>query len=332
MTFKNTFALQLSLCLGLVACAPGTALNVSTPNSAGIEAQATPDKISKANTLSASSDVSRLQSTTKATGKLKGKIILPGLIKPAQVASNNFGLMAYFTGMPAHAEELELTQEDLENLQATVNGEEVEITVTDVNVNEESDQTEVTYEIEEAPATDGQEVLEIQTEDGTPLAGAITDVEEGETTEQDVDEESTSFLEKAEYIHGKHKIGQLTQADFDALKIDATKVNPNASLRSILRKDGTLKPNKARKLALPECVAESETEEDGFETQAAKGKSNAKASKTPPGLAKKQATQSTTTSTSHEDDDTEETQTGCNIPDDGTDTGTESEADASANV
>ena len=297
-------SLVLTLSLSLLACATPntqTAGNVGafSPNQSNVQSLAT-----------SASDSGAYTAQITGTSSLKGRIVLPYVVQPTQVASASFSVMGLFTGLPAHAQEASeasddansVTTEDLENLQATVNGEEVEITVVSVETNEETEETVINYEIEEAPATEGQEVLEIETESGDPLLGAITDVEADTTTEQDVTTETTSLLETATEIHGRFKISDLTEADLTALAINPETLNKNASLRSILKKDGTLKANKAKKLALSPCAEASENEEseDDFTTQSS-DKGNGKAK----GQAKKAEAQSKKSASSSASDSTE---------------------------
>ncbi|HEY9841834.1 MAG: hypothetical protein ACAI44_19660 [Candidatus Sericytochromatia bacterium] len=146
-----------------------------------------------------------------------------------------------------------LTEGEVLNLTATVDDEPVALEVTEVEPSADGEETVVTYEIDEADVdADGDGdgdmvVVEIQTPEGEGVGSAVVDAEVGTTTEQDITPETTAVVETAVEIYGSAKIADLTEADLTRLALDPAVLNKAASMRSILRKDGTLKPNLVRR-------------------------------------------------------------------------------------
>lgn len=193
------------------------------------------------------------------TGSIKGQLVLPYRVQlPArQAKAPDFSLLAYFAGQPAFAEEASpspeasganeagpLTAEEIQALTATVDGQQVDLTVTEITP--QGEETVVDYEIDEAPVGEGLEVVEINTPTGESVGGAVVDAEPGSTTETEITPETTAVLETACDVHGSQKIAWLTEAEMSALQVLPSLLSKLASLRSMLRKDGSFKPNKQR--------------------------------------------------------------------------------------
>ncbi len=282
---KSRLGLALVLSASLLSCTPAS-LPTASSSAPNTNLSASTLQASQSPGLLKSQGPNVQQSSSQSArfahrASIKGKITLPFAVTTTQLASAEFSLMAYLTGLPVHAQEASedsLSPEDLETLQATVNGESVEIEIVTVEPNLETDETVLTYEIGEAPVSDGNDVIEIQTDEGTPVLGAITDLEENQTTEQNIDTETTSILNTATEIHGSTKLGDLTIDDLIALAVNPRFLQLKASLRSLLRKDGTFKHNKKAKYAkYASACAQSDDETADFETQSKK--SNGKSAK-----------------------------------------------------
>ncbi|MEZ0372457.1 MAG: hypothetical protein ACAI44_25425, partial [Candidatus Sericytochromatia bacterium] len=249
-----SLSLSLTACNSLAPAAPGTLMPTGQ---AGMSRRAQP------------------------TGSLKGKLVLPYRIETSsRVARGGFDLLAYVVGQPAQAQEASPTNEpdagtaateantdttatgtdatdagtsgplseaEVENLTATVDGQPVELDVTDIEASTTGDETVVNYEIDEAPVGDGMEVVEITTTSGEAVGGAVVEVPAGTTTEQDITPETTAVLETCVQTYGSLKIADLSQEDLIRLALDPTILRMQASLRSLLRRDGAFKHNAERK-------------------------------------------------------------------------------------
>ncbi|MEZ0369657.1 MAG: hypothetical protein ACAI44_11265, partial [Candidatus Sericytochromatia bacterium] len=183
---------------------------------------------------------------------VRGKMVLPYRLSDAKVASLA-NPVSFFLGQPAFADQVNilLRRSDLDQLQAYVNGELVELKILSVTFS--GDDTVIEYEISGVtqPEAGGVLLLEVRTPNGATVLGGALTVVVNKVNTYDLTVETTSLLdlirEKFERedglvdSHPSRKLGELTAAELDRLKLDPTLLNKNASIRSILRKDGTLK-------------------------------------------------------------------------------------------
>ncbi|PKL75238.1 MAG: hypothetical protein CVV27_16410, partial [Candidatus Melainabacteria bacterium HGW-Melainabacteria-1] len=205
--------------------------------------------------------ISSSQNQTVSKTSLRGQMVLPYRINEAQLSASS--PLDFFLGAPAHADDLQhiLKRSDLDQLRAYVNGELVTLKI--VSVSFQGDETLIQYEITEMPMLGSDEVyvLEIRTPDGSPLLGGALTVVPDTVNTFNLSVETTALLDlvrevitapstgKPEATPGKpdsandasRKLGELTSAELESLKLDPSLLNKQASIRSILRKDGTLK-------------------------------------------------------------------------------------------
>lgn len=193
-----------------------------------------------------------VSSVSTAGSALEGKLILPYRIQDSQV-SKGFNPVSYLFGQAAvaadHSENaadnqayvVPLTRLDLNSLRASIDGEPVTVKVRRISFS--SDETTVEYRIDDLPTLAAERVarLEILTRDGQPLLGGIVRFVPGQVVFYDFDVHSTALLVKVRETLSARQVSQLSLAELSALELDPNLSAELASIRFLLRRDGTLK-------------------------------------------------------------------------------------------
>lgn len=173
---------------------------------------------------------------------LQGKLVLPYQIQDGQPTA------AQATSPAAISQNAEneiylvpLTRLDLNFLRASLDGEPVMLEVKQISLNQ--NQTTVQYYISDLPPLPTERIarLEIQTREGQPLLGGMVKLTPGQTGSYDLDVNTTALMVKVTDTLNSRQVNELTISELKVLELDPSLSTEQASIRFLLRRDGTLK-------------------------------------------------------------------------------------------
>lgn len=255
-------------------------------------------------------------SSQASTGIIKGQVVIPYRLQTSARVSQNFNLMNYFAGDAAIAEEEApaaaapaeaapapaaeapaaaapaaeapaaaadappaegaITPSEAQTLEVSVDGEAATATVTAVAPSADGTETVVSFEASSDDLGQGTEVVEVTTTDGELVGSVAVDAAPGGTTTVTVTPETTATVEAAIEKHGARKIADLTAEELAKIAADPATLNKAAAVRSLFKKDGTLKANKdrnfTRKGAAAKGASADHMSDKGAEKSEGKGK------------------------------------------------------------
>ncbi len=173
---------------------------------------------------------------------LQGKLVLPYQIQDAQ-PSEATALSPEPLNQSGDNEvyRAPLTRLDLKFLRASLEGEPVTLDIQQINLAEH--QTTVDYHVSDLPPLPTERVarLEIQTREGQPLLAGIVKLIPGQTGFYDLDVKSTALMVKVTDTLNAREINELSLSELKLLELDPSLSTEQASIRFLLRRDGTLK-------------------------------------------------------------------------------------------
>ncbi|PKL76778.1 MAG: hypothetical protein CVV27_08530 [Candidatus Melainabacteria bacterium HGW-Melainabacteria-1] len=180
-----------------------------------------------------------------AQAKVKGQIILPYRPQGTRV-SQGFSPLNYFFGAAAHADDIKVyvmpvTQTDLSQIRAYVNGQPVNLLVSDIRIS--GDQTLIDYEITNLPLLAPGQVylLDVRLPSGDPLVGGVLNLVPGTVNTYNLTVQTTALLDRAREFLGTRPVSSLTLIDVRRLERDGEIRIRGDSIREILRRRGSLR-------------------------------------------------------------------------------------------